>query len=469
VTVGTWVFSQLKALARGIGIYDDLQPTGRQLLTGLFPGVMGQGPLTSTRPALELYVSNPLARALVSKISQAVASVEWNCYAPARRGGMRTVSDAAVRLQRSPDVRLRTKGLDQMMASGQLEKLDSHPMIGLLERGCAALPGVAVQRLVSTYLELAGESFLMIERDRANIPTALWPIPPTWVQSIPSPSRPVYRLAYKALQAEIPESEILWLKDPTPTDPYSRGSGTVRALGTELETDEAAATTALSWFRNQARPDSLVVVEGASREELERLQVDWNAKNRGVFRVFKSHFLNAKIDVQVLDSGDFRRQQLVGQREHMARVVQECFGIPPELLGRLSSSNRATISAAETLFSRHCIIPRLELLRSYYQRLCAEFDDRLILTYTSPVPEDEEYALSVMRSCPSAFSLDEYRARAGYGALPNGAGEVLATGSPQSLTTAPVRSVPAWDLKKLNEAQLRALHTLASKAQGGAP
>jgi hypothetical protein len=93
-------------------------------------------------------------------------------------------------------------------------------------------------------------------------------------------------------------------------------------------------------------------------------------------------------------------------------------------MGVLTSSNRATITESQTLYSTYVLVPRLELRRDVMQRvLVPDFDARLVLGYISPVPEDRSHRFNVMNAARSAFTIDQWQEAAGFPALPNGAGE----------------------------------------------
>ena len=69
-------------------------------------------------------------------------------------------------------------------------------------------------------------------------PIAFWPIPPSWVISTATPTNPFYRISFRGFQTEIPDTEIYWISEPNPANPFGRGSGMTQAVSDELDTDE---------------------------------------------------------------------------------------------------------------------------------------------------------------------------------------------------------------------------------------
>jgi len=299
-----------------------------------------------------------------------------------------------------------------------------HPLLDLLHGANPFIEGLSNRKLTQTYIDLVGEAFWIKERNEFGMPVQVWPIPPDWVLETPTPGKRHYVVSFRAWRGEIPDTEILWFCDPNPENPYGRGSGYVRSLGDELETDEYAAKHTKSWFYNSARPDMIISADGLEKDETARLENDWLNKHQGFWRSFKPHFLNRKVDVQMI-SQEFRNMQLIELRKHERDTIVQVLGVPPEMLGILTSSNRATIDAADFLFSRWVVLPRLEFMRSVMQtKLVPEYDERLILDFHSPIAEDKEFILNAAKAAPWSLTLDEWRLMQSQKPLEDDAGKV---------------------------------------------
>jgi phage portal protein BeeE len=410
------------ARPRASGIFgggDKRDPQG--LMSGVYPAGRGDPPDISTRNLLETYETMPWVRAIAGRIATKVAETQWTLSAQIGSAGK------AVRnrqLQRSGH-HVRRKGLLELQARKELRVVDDHVMLDALAGSNPLMTGFDVMKLSQLGLELVGDSFLLKERNGLGVPIGLWPIPAHWVLSPPTPAAPRFTVSYNAWQGDIPDSEILWLHDPAPANPYARGSGTARALGDELETDEYASKHAKQLFFNRARPDFLVMVEDVQKPELKRLEHDWLNRLQGFWRVAKPYFLNRKVEIHEFgQSQTLENLTLVPLRQFERDVIQQAWGFPPEILGILENGNRATIEAADYFLEEHVIQPRREFLRAALQaRLIPEYDDRLIVDYVSTVREDKEFELNVMKAAAWAFTADEWRSRAGLPPLPDGKGE----------------------------------------------
>ena len=383
----------------------------RGLLGGIFPASTGPVPHRGTFELLNTVNESPWIRACAGKIADCMVDVTWTLsYAKDPRTGIPKRHMGYVQKAAGPDRRRLLKGPQQEDA---LVEVTDHPLLTALRTGNSLLTGGELRWLISIYFDMVGDVFLVKQRNALGTPIAFWPIPPHWIAETPTPKRRTYRAAWLAWQTELPDSEVLWLKNPNPVNPYDRGSGLARSLDDELATDEYAAKHTLKFFKNSARPDMLIMPakDAAPFGELERDRFEqwWNEKLQGFWRSFRPLFLRTPVEVKLLEQ-NFRNLQLAELRKHERDTILQVWGVPPEMFGIVAASNRSTIDMAPTIFARYVLTPRLERWREFLQeRLVPEYDERLILDYLSPVPADRKFKLEVMKAQPSAYQLNEFR------------------------------------------------------------
>lgn len=394
------------------------------MLQGIYPGQAGLPPTRGTREYLLAYSKMPWLRAVTARIATRMATTEWQLFVQAKEGEKARQNKT---IQRAKGV-TRRKLMADLKSDNELRQIEDHPMLDLLSDANSFQTGEAMRKTTQIHIDLVGEAFWLKERDAFGMPIGVWPIPPDWILNTPTPTNPFYRVGFRAWRGMIPDTEFIWFCDPDPANPYGRGSGTARSLSDELETDEYAAKFTKSQFYNQARPDLIVYPKGQPMREADvaRLENDWLSKNQGFWKAFKPYFLTKEVGITELDGGlNNRALQLVQLREFERDTVMQVFGIPPEILGVLSNSNRATISAADLVMGRYVIEPRLEFMRSVLQeRLVPEYDERLIVEFSSPVQDDKDYQLEVLRAAPQVASVDEWRDLAGMRPMDDDVGRV---------------------------------------------
>ena len=403
----------------------DLKPgsMGYQLLKGAMPGAVGAPPNRGTQAHLQAYSTMPWVRAVASRVGHAVSATTWKLFALAKEPpveGQQTKWVTRKAIQFGGSHALRKSAITQARDQGVLREIEEHPLLDLLHEGNPIHSGMAIRKMSAVHRDLVGESFWLKDRGiltngrtKQKLISQIWPLAPHWVLSTPTPTHQFYRVGFRGWQGWIPATEIIWFKDPDPAMPYWRGTGTSQALADELETDEYAAKYLKSFFYNHARPDIVITPKGENASmnpsEMDRLEQQWNDQHQGFWRAFKPLFSNRPIDVTVLEA-NFRQLQMKDLRLHVRDICLQVWGVSPEILGVLENSNRATIDAADYLFSKWVIVPRLEDWRLDFQRqLVPEYDERLILDYESPVQEDKAFGKEVMAAIPDAFEIDEIR------------------------------------------------------------
>lgn len=351
-------------------------PTSSGFLARLTP--YGEPPHKGAREIIRSYSTHPWVRMVVGRIASFTAAVPWTL----KRNGV---------------------------------EVQKHPLLDLLVKPCATLTRRQLFQVSQIHRELKGEAFWILERNAAGVPAQIWPVPPHWVVETATASNPWFRFSFGTWAPQIPAVDVLWFRDLDPENPYGRGRGIAEALADELDTDEYAARRVKAYFYNGMSPEVIVSIPGAAPEEVKAAEEVWRAKHQGFWNSFRTFFTGHAKDemtVQRLDT-TFKDMQLVSMRTMLRDAVQQVYGVPPEVLGILENSNRATISAAFFLFAKTVLVPRLddlaETLNAYLVPMLRRPGETLELCYESPVPADKELRLQAMEKRPAAFTDNEVR------------------------------------------------------------
>ena len=402
----------------------NLFPADDPTLSGLSSVLSHRGtpPLRHVEDLLLAYSRLPWLRAVVGKIGFSSASIPWKLFVERPGGAGPPVRNRAIQRAQFP---VRQKMIRQKQIEGDLVEVTDHISLNVLDIFNPMMTGLAARKLVQVHLDLVGEAFLLKQRDGLGVVSGLWPLPPPWIRRTPSPAFPFFEIQWSSWRAVVPAADMVWFLDLDPARPYWRGKGTAEALGDELETDEYASKHTKVEFYNRGVPELLVTAEGLGDSETRRLETDWKQHNQGFFKALQVYFLNRKVEVKQLGQ-TFKSLQLIQLREFERDMIIHVFGVPPEILGIIEKSNRSTIDAADFLFSRWVLIPRLELQREVLQQqLVNEFDERLILDYESPLEEDFDRQLAAAKAAAWTLTVDEWRELQGQEALPGEQGQVF--------------------------------------------
>lgn len=416
----------LKRLRLGFKLAGELSDEERSTLSKIIPGGYKSTPYRGASGMLKAYSKSPWVRAVESKIGDAVGATKWVLLGLKNSSG-KFVRSAALQ---STNLNMKDYALGNIDVPGELVPIFDHPLLRLLNYSNPLFPGTVGRSQTQVSLDLTGEAFWLLgpesfDEGGSVVPERFWLLPSTWITGMPTVEDPYWEVQTPAWQGKFPEMAIMRFVTPDPVNPYGRGSGIFRAFGDEIDTDEFAAQHTKSFFLNDATPRLLISGEGLSEPDTKRMETTWLQSLRGFLKAHKPFFIARKIDVTQL-SQKFSEMDLVPLRKWERDIIVHGIGVPPEMLGIVENSNRATINAADYLWAKWVISPRLDLQRAFMQqKLVPLYDARLILAYESPVQEDREYQLEVMKANPSVFKINDWKKQAGIEPTDDGEGYLI--------------------------------------------
>jgi len=363
----------------------------RRPVSAAIIGSNSQPPVLGTENFLQTYDNSPLVRSMAGKVAGCVGETKWKL--------IRTDIDTEV---------------------------TDHLMLRTLRRPNPLLTGTALIRVTQLSLDLVGDAFWFLERNGLGAPVAFWPLPPHWIAELPTARNETFRVSHESWQARIPEREIIWIHDASPYNPYGRGHGIIQALADEVSGDEYAAKHVNQLFFNRAMPEIVVQDFDASPEQINQLERGWNNRLRGMYRAMRPYFTNRKLELWQPQQQTLENLTLVPLRQFERDIQLQTWGIPPEQLGIVKDSNRATAEASDFIFESRVIRPRRQFLADELtMKLAVQYDERLELQFVDTSPRDKEHALKVMTAGPAAFTVDEWRASAGLEPIEGGDARIV--------------------------------------------
>jgi len=371
----------------------------------------------SVQEVLAAMETSPWFRSVVWRISYAAAIVPWRIFAVKSARGTRDFDlgheyckHVALQSGESLEVRSRIKGALQQ--DGRLVEITDHVFLDLMADPCKSLTGVDSRLLTFAMLNAVGEVGWALEKNGQGAPVGYWPVPPHWIVEVPTNNDPHYTIQIRGGRRKIPEDEFVLYKNPTLVNPYGRGSGLGMSLADELETDEYISKFQNTWFHSRGKPDLVVTVKGATGgdpSQLARAKEQFENQYRDSTRGGRSMWVHGDVSVKEL-SQKLVDLDLAAQRTWIKDLAREVFGAPPEVMGDVKDSNRATVQEAMAILAMLSTIPQLERMRAQIQqKLIPLYDDRLVVDYWSPLPDNKEFALRALQAMPWAATRGEIR------------------------------------------------------------
>jgi HK97 family phage portal protein len=371
---------------------------------GAFFGAMaGGGGPASTLQSLQMYTAVGWLFAVVSRISTAVASLDWKAY--------------------------------QTHATGDRTELPrTHPASRLWMRPNPVDTRMAFNEIYQQHLELAGDAYWLLV-GRGSVPEELWTLRPDRVKAIPDRSDFIggwlYSINGQSFRLE-PE-HIVHLRMPSPIDDF-RGVGPTTAITTDIQAEKKSARWQERFFDQSAEPGGVIEMPTHLEDsQFETFRERWNQQHRGVENAHRVALLEG--GMHWVDRKLTQRDMQFDQSRRWTRdVVFGAFGIHPSIMGVSENVNRANAEAAEVHFGRWLVKPRAVRIREALNMYVAPaFGEGIEYDFQNPIPADRDAELreAEVGATSHALTLDEIRARLGEDAFDgDGGDELIAAASP---------------------------------------
>lgn len=272
----------------------------------------------------------------------------------------------------------------------------SHAALDLVNKPNPHMTGQLLFEVTQQHIDLVGEGWWIVVRaKRAKIPLELWPVRPDRMEPVPHPTEFISGYVYHGPDGEkvpLEVDDVIRFMMPNPLDPY-RGMGPVQAILADIDSSKYSAEWNRNFFINSAEPGGIIELDKRLDDgEWKEFTTRWREQHQGVAQAHR---------VAVLEHGgkwvdrkfSMRDMQFEQLRNVSRDIIREAFGFSKTMLGQTEDVNRATAEAAEYVFTRWHLKPRLErfkaalnndLLPMYGQPGSLEF------AYEDPTPEDAE-------------------------------------------------------------------------------
>lgn len=323
---------------------------------------------SNTEAQLAAMGANGTLFAIVDKCATGCAAVDWHLYRKAPSG----------------------KEADRVEVTG-------HPALSLWNQPNDFFTRNEFVEVIQQHHDLTGEQWWVIGRDpRSRLPLELWPVRPDRMEPVPSAENYLAGYLYHGPDGEdIPLGleDVVFVRRPNPMDPY-RGTSPVAAALVHIESARFAAEWNRNFFRNSAEPGGLIKVERKlSDPEFKMLRMRWAEQHQGVTAAHRVALLEGGAE-WIERKYTQKDMQFVELRSATREDIREAFGFPKPMLGAVDDVNRSNAEAAEYVFGKWVIVPRLERIKGALNSdLLPLFGaEHLEFDYDSPVDEDIEAA-----------------------------------------------------------------------------
>ncbi len=313
---------------------------------------------------------------------------------------------------------------------GEDSVVANHSLLDLLNFVNPFHTGMEMMEQTQTFIDLVGEVFWLVLKDRAGRPSEIWVINPNKMKVVPSKKDYIAGYVYENAEQSIPleTEDVIHIKMPNPTNPY-RGMSAVASIMQDVDAEKFSSQYNKAFFQNSAQPSGVISFEGTlSDTQYDRLKYQWQQSHQGVSNAHKIAILEGGADWR--DTGVTQRDMQFKELRLMNRdVILGAFGMPLSILGISETVNRANAESSEYTFARWVVRPRLQRIRAKLnEQFVPLFNEKnLKLDYNDPVPQNVERDLAVANQAFQAGYITRNEARVRLGLEPVGNGDIFLT------------------------------------------
>lgn len=308
--------------------------------------------------------------------------------------------------------------LFQVNKDGVHEEIFDHEILDLLNGVNPFQTGYELRYLTSTYLELAGNSYWLLDgvEKETDRPKAIFLLNPRYTNPVPAPLPEFikgYSYSVDGKSVTYKPFQVLHMKYPDPNDPY-QGIGTVQAISDWIDSDNYANEVNLNYFRNGARLGGLLSSENAITDaQMKVLRASFENLYKGAGNAYRVAVLPKGVKYDEASSNP-KDMDFANLHQVMRDKILAGFRVPKTILGGSESeTNRATAETANYVFSARTIKPKMEMIvQQLNEFLVPRYGDNLYLDFVDPVPEDKAQKIEEMKAAvanQAVMSINEAR------------------------------------------------------------
>lgn len=284
--------------------------------------------------------------------------------------------------------------VNRRLANGDLMPVPNHPFIQLLRKPNPMMNKFQLIEITIIHNLMVGDSFwYMALGEATGRPKALYPMRPDLVDVVVDENTGLVSgyLYRRNVANNIPLelNEVFQHSTANPLNPY-RGIGVVEAGAVYVDTEQLTSRFSRNFIYNNAAPSGIVNLKGTiTAEEFDKFKRLWRESYGGVDNAGKTAFLRqgeAEFTKIGISLGDIDMQSL----KNLSREdIMSMFRVSKPILGITDDVNRANAEAAEFIFAKRVIEPKMMRLADALNNLLKErWGDEFEIDFESPVPDD---------------------------------------------------------------------------------
>ena len=293
------------------------------------------------------------------------------------------------------------------------ELIEKHPFYDLLQKWNPFTTKFEGKELLQIYLDLTGECYIYIVKDRRGFPREFYFRQPDRMSPVVKDSIIDHYIEKVGMSEKRYEAkDILYFKYPNPTNQY-RGASPVQRKAYAYDTDKYNMIYQLNVFKNGVHLKQVLESEkNIPPDQVKKILNLFDQTYGGADKAHKTGALVGGMTLKTVGVSN-KDMEFMLLAEWTMRQLASAYHTPPQKLSHPESTNLANMTALDTAWNRECILPRLvrqeEVINTFLLPMYG--DTGIYCKYDNPVPVDNEFILKKRESNLKNYVISPNEAR----------------------------------------------------------
>ena len=293
------------------------------------------------------------------------------------------------------------------------ELIEKHPFYDLLQTWNPFTTKFEGKELLQIYLDLTGECYIYIVKDRRGFPREFYFRQPNRMSPVVKDSIIDHYIEKVGMSEKRYEAkDILYFKYPNPTNQY-RGASPVQRKAYAYDTDKYNMIYQLNVFKNGVHLKQVLESEkNIPPDQVKKILNLFDQTYGGADKAHKTGALVGGMTLKTVGVSN-KDMEFMLLAEWTMRQLASAYHTPPQKLSHPESTNLANMTALDTAWNRECILPRLvrqeEVINTFLLPMYG--DTGIYCKYDNPVPVDNEFILKKRESNLKNYVISPNEAR----------------------------------------------------------
>lgn len=277
-------------------------------------------------------------------------------------------------------------------------EIDQHPLLEVLDRMNEFTTKYEGLYTTTSHRNLAGDAFWLKDGSGVNLKN-LYILPPDKVElvlgKVEGTQRIIqgyhYRDSIKGdpVDREYAADEVIHFKVPDPKNSY-RGYSKVAAAADVIDLDNYSQEAQKALYKRGLINNFVLSTDNrVTPEQMKELRAELKANYSGVDNAFKAMILGGGLEPKTIQQSNKEMEQ-IAQQEWVRDKITAIFGNSKAVIGVTDDVNRANADASLLHWKRTTVKSEMQgIVDTLNEFLVPEYGSNLLLTFCSPVPEDD--------------------------------------------------------------------------------